>query len=56
MPRSDILLDVWGEETENAAASLEVLLGRLRRKLASSGGDGLIRTHRGIGYSIEWNS
>lgn len=56
VPRSDILLDVWGEETENSAASLEVLLGRLRRKLASSGGEGLIRTHRGIGYSIEWKS
>ncbi|HEU4402826.1 MAG TPA: response regulator transcription factor [Candidatus Polarisedimenticolia bacterium] len=52
VPRADILQAVWGEETESAASSLEVLIGRMRRKLAPRGGDGPIRTHRGFGYSI----
>ena len=50
--RSTILLSVWGEESEGANASLEVLIARLRRKLAPGGGDGPIQTHRGFGYSI----
>ena len=50
--RSDILQSVWGEESEGAAASLEVLIGRLRRKLTPVSGDGPIQTHRGFGYSI----
>jgi len=52
--RSDILHDVWGEDTDGAEASLEVLIGRLRRKLDPAGGDGPIRTHRGFGYSIQY--
>lgn len=50
--RADILQAVWGEETESASSSLEVLIGRLRRKLTPTGGEGLIQTHRGFGYSI----
>ena len=50
--RSTILLSVWGEESEGANASLEVLIARLRRKLAPGGGDGPIQTHRGFGYAI----
>ncbi len=50
--RSTILLSVWGEEDENAGASLEVLIARLRRKLAPQGGEGPIHTHRGFGYAI----
>lgn len=52
--RTDILEVVWGEETRGAEASLEVLIGRLRRKLLSREGDGPIRTHRGFGYSIDF--
>lgn len=51
--RSAILVQVWGDETQSAAASLEVLIGRLRRKLAPFCAEGPIRTHRGHGYSIE---
>ncbi len=51
--RSAILLQVWGDESGAAAASLEVLIGRLRKKLAPYCGEGRIRTHRGLGYSIE---
>jgi len=51
--RSTILVQVWGEESESSAASLEVLIGRLRRKLAPHCGESRIRTHRGLGYSID---
>jgi DNA-binding response OmpR family regulator len=46
--RQDLLEGVWGEASETAAGSLEVLVGRLRRKL----GPDLIRTLRGEGYSL----
>jgi two-component system, OmpR family, response regulator len=44
------LLEVgWESDTPASAASLEVLVGRIRRKL----GDKLIRTQRGEGYTLE---
>jgi len=46
--RLDLLDGVWGNASETAAGSLEVLIGRLRRKL----GAGLISTLRGEGYSL----
>ena len=50
--RTDILETVWGQDSESSESSLEVLIGRLRRKLSGGAGDGVIRTHRGFGYSI----
>ena len=50
--RADILQAVWGEESDSAESSLEVLIGRMRRKLSPQGSDGPIETHRGFGYSI----
>jgi DNA-binding response OmpR family regulator len=47
--RSELLERGWGEATDASAASLEVLVGRIRRKL----GDNVIRTLRGEGYSLE---
>lgn len=47
--REEILDGVWGEATEHASASLNVIVARVRRKL---GGD-VIRTARGEGYAIE---
>lgn len=47
--RSELLEHGWGEATSQVAASLEVLVGRIRRKL----GTDLIRTVRGEGYSLE---
>lgn len=47
--RERLLSEGWGEVTDAAAASLEVLIGRIRRKL----GRGLVRTARGLGYAIE---
>ncbi|MBX7195476.1 MAG: response regulator transcription factor [Sandaracinaceae bacterium] len=48
-PRASLLDEAWGEASESAAASLEVLVGRIRRKL----GDAVIRTVRGEGYVLE---
>jgi two-component system, OmpR family, response regulator len=46
--RADLLLQGWGESSSQASASLEVLIGRIRRKLGSE----LIRTQRSEGYSL----
>ena len=46
--RDALLEGVWGVNTDGASASLEVLVGRIRRKLARD----LIRTVRGVGYAL----
>lgn len=46
--RADLLEAVWGDAGDAAANSLEVLIGRLRRKL----GAGSITTLRGEGYCL----
>ena len=50
--RDDLLQDVWGEATRETAASLEVMVARLRRKLERPGGSAVVRTVRGYGYAI----
>jgi len=50
--RDDLLEDVWGEATQETAASLEVIVSRLRRKLEQGGREALIRTIRGHGYGL----
>jgi DNA-binding response OmpR family regulator len=52
--RDEILEDLWGEATPEAAASLEVIVARLRRKLEREGRTPLIRTLRGFGYAVAW--
>ena len=52
LPRSSLLLSVWGSDDEAASGSLEVLMARLRRKLAAAGASDAIRTMRGVGYSL----
>lgn len=47
--RAELLSRGWGDVTEASAASLEVLIGRIRRKL----GIDVIRTIRGEGYTLE---
>lgn len=47
--RAEILESLWGSDSSAAAASLEVIIGRVRKKLGGS----LIRTVRGEGYVIE---
>lgn len=48
VPRARILDEIWGDEGPSAAASLDVLIGRVRKKL----GDDVIRTVRGEGYAL----
>jgi len=50
--RDDLLEDVWGEASDAAAASLEVILARLRRKLERDRKGALLRTVRGYGYAL----
>jgi two-component system OmpR family response regulator len=52
LPRSSLLLSVWGVDDAAASGSLEVLIARLRRKLATAGAPDAIRTMRGVGYSL----
>lgn len=53
VPREILLEDVWGRETPEAAASLEVIVSRLRRKLPRAGGSSLVRNVRGVGYALD---
>jgi DNA-binding response OmpR family regulator len=48
VPRTEILEVVWDDSSGAASASLDVIIGRIRRKL----GDGIIRTVRGEGYAF----
>jgi two-component system, OmpR family, response regulator len=50
--RDHLLEALWGEATRESAASLEVMIARLRRKLERPGGSPVIRTVRGFGYAI----
>jgi DNA-binding response OmpR family regulator len=49
--RERLLESVWGESNASSQASLDVLIGRIRRKLAPCGS--ILRTVRGLGYSLE---
>jgi DNA-binding response OmpR family regulator len=49
--RSEILEAVWGEASERSAASLDVLLARIRRKLGEHGIREAVRTVRQVGYA-----
>jgi two-component system OmpR family response regulator len=53
VPREELLESVWGEDSDGAAASLEVLLTRIRRKLDMPGSTSSIRTVRNVGYAWE---
>lgn len=46
--RRRILEEVWGDDDESAAASLDVLMTRIRKKLGSD----VVRTVRGEGYAL----
>jgi two-component system, OmpR family, response regulator len=54
VPRDVLIESVWGELTESARASLEVLVARIRRKMG--GATAPLRTVRGLGYALEERS
>ena len=49
--RGEILEAVWGDPSESAAASFDVLVARIRRKLAQHGVRDALRTVRHVGYA-----
>jgi DNA-binding response OmpR family regulator len=51
--REDLLQDVFGEDFDGFDRTVDVMVSRLRRRLAEIGADGLIRSYRGGGYFIE---
>jgi two-component system, OmpR family, response regulator len=53
LSRAHLIESVWGEETQSAAASLEVLIARIRRKLGP--GAAALQTLRGVGYALRWD-
>jgi len=51
--KDDLLEELWGEASPETAASLEVIITRLRRKLDRGAAESLIRTVRGSGYALQ---
>lgn len=51
VPRGELVERIWGQTTASAQASLDVLLTRIRRKLASPNTPRAIRTVREVGYA-----
>jgi two-component system OmpR family response regulator len=49
--RDELLEAVWGDTSESAAASFDVLIARIRRKLTERGIHDAIRTIRQMGYA-----
>jgi two-component system copper resistance phosphate regulon response regulator CusR len=50
--REEILEEAWGEREEPMSNTIDVLIGRLRRKLDSPGRTSRIETVRGMGYRL----
>lgn len=51
--KNELLEELWGEATPETAASLEVIITRLRRKLDRGAAESVIRTLRGSGYALQ---
>jgi two-component system phosphate regulon response regulator PhoB len=49
--RDRLIESVWGEVSDSARSSLEVLIARIRRKLGVHAD--LLRTVRGVGYMLD---
>ena len=50
--RTEIVERVYDDEADASSNVIDVLLGRIRRKLAGLGGGSWIRTVRGVGYAL----
>jgi DNA-binding response OmpR family regulator len=50
--RAQILEHVWDDNFDPIANAVDVLVGRVRRKIESPGGVPLIHTIRGAGYVL----
>lgn len=52
LSRADITAHVWDDNHEPSSNALEVLVGRLRRKVEPPSGEARIETRRGLGYTL----
>lgn len=52
LSRTDITAHVWDDNHEPSSNALEVLVGRLRRKIEPPSGEAMIETRRGFGYAL----
>lgn len=52
LSREEILEQAWGEREEPMSNTIDVLIGRLRRKIDSVGSASRIETVRGLGYRL----
>jgi len=52
VPRGAIVEAIWGERREIEENTIDVFVRLLRRKIHETSPDRVIRTHRGIGYSV----
>lgn len=50
---TDLLNQVWNSESESTEGAVRKTITRLRKKIDTDGEDSLIKSVRGIGYSIE---
>jgi DNA-binding response OmpR family regulator len=50
--REEIMEEAWGEREEPMSNTIDVLIGRLRRKIDSPGRPSRIETVRGMGYRL----
>lgn len=51
--RAEIEQNVWGGDLPPSSNVVDVHIGNIRSKLRNAGGYGLIRTVRGVGYSLK---
>lgn len=52
LSREEILEQAWGEREEPMSNTIDVLIGRLRKKIDPAGGGSRIETVRGMGYRL----
>ncbi|MDE3152342.1 MAG: response regulator transcription factor [Gemmatimonadota bacterium] len=52
LSRAEITTHVWDDNHEPSSNALEVLVGRLRRKIEPPSGQAMIETRRGLGYAL----
>ena len=50
--REEILEQAWGEREEPMSNTIDVLIGRMRRKIDIPGRPSRIETMRGMGYRL----
>lgn len=56
LSQSQLAEAVWATESWPSSNSVEVHLGRLRRKLEAGGESRVIHTFRGMGYALKWGA